>query len=379
MKKKKIFSAITIMCMLFPTMAGAMKQKAELNGMPERTPEENVFAVDGYTQRFALLDTTEDDKSKYLIMLIDNCGTAVFDGDNTQRFDPNDKNNIAYRLNTEFLSANISLNVATGLAPSSSDSITSGLPQVISAHIDKGHIWRTEGGNQGGLCPESYAVEAAISILSQEELVKYKNKVGRKDDITSRGALGWWLRTPADAKAMQLLTVRLDDDSLYAERPAEYDANKGMALRPVFYVDKDFFKSVRLSPYSLGKNIIATMKHHHTQEELAKLYTRDELWNYLGYKADISITGETDEVGADIEITNNLNTQESVIVTAVMYNEKNEQSGYSAKYVTLEAGGRQNIQFEFSTEFRQKQKLVVFAWDMSQSPMPVSNIITLKI
>lgn len=219
------------------------------------TPIENVFSIDGDTKQFILLEENEDTS---FVLARDIYGTKKFDSDNTQRFDTEDENNIAYFLNNEFKE-----NGNNGKS----------LPEQIKEYIDYEHVWETESGVSWGKCPEDYSVECGIALLSQTEWQKYIGKFGVKDDITSGT---WWLRSPRGINA-SASSVLLCNISKSGGITAAWDAWGESAIRPCFYLKNDFFSRVKLDSLRMGKNVKKAILDNCSEKELSELYTEDEI------------------------------------------------------------------------------------------------------
>lgn len=225
----------------------------------KNTPADNVFYVDG--QGFILLGQFHDDKSKFYVMSESFYGTAAFDKNGYAAFAPETEGNIGYFLNNDFL--------------------TDGnggkkLPEKITEHIDYNHTWWTEKGLTDGDCAEDYSFTAGISLLSVSEADLYYGVYGWQPN-GEKG--GWWLRTQKGNSSKI-------DDNIFA-MGGENDTNRGNAdealcteeknIRPAFYLDKDFFKEVKLDVSKTGKNVGKALKTAYTSDELGDLYTSDEL------------------------------------------------------------------------------------------------------
>ncbi|MEG1441986.1 MAG: hypothetical protein RSC29_04930, partial [Oscillospiraceae bacterium] len=137
-----------IMCLMNLTIFGADEDtiKGHLGwsgppaGWAKFTPVENSFTVDG--KKFSLLEyRPENQDSKYLVIAQDSYGRHVFDGDNTQKFDTEDPNNVAAWLNNEFLTDG---NNYVGTIYK--------LPDGIINNINPNHRWITECGWEDTNC-----------------------------------------------------------------------------------------------------------------------------------------------------------------------------------------------------------------------------------
>lgn len=261
----------------------------------KNTPAENIFVVDG--QSFILLGEFNSDTSKYYVMAEEFYGERAFDSNGYAKFDVAVEGNIGHYLNNEFL-----LNGNGGKK----------FPESLISHIDKNHVWWTESGLSGGDCESDYSFKAGVSLLSASEADVLYGKYGwqPKDDSGT-----WWLRT-------QRGTGTTLQDNIFAMMGVS-ESNKGNAvekacsdsckIRPVFYLDRDFFSEVKLDADKTGKNIGKTIKNNYTEAEISALYTDDELIK-LGVK----------EIEFELEMTS-ATTQNGTTLTAELKNLKNQE------------------------------------------------------
>lgn len=292
----------------------------------ELSDENYIFRVKGSSQRFLLLDTTDDKSSKYFIMGIDYYGQMAFDTLGSQKFDTTSAMNIAYKLNNSF--------ITEGFKQSLTDRVYK-LPQNVIDHIDFNHVWTTEGSGRVGLGAEKdYKSTCGIAVLSLEEMYKYQSKIGWRDNIVYNGKDStnshvWWLRTGSS-----------NTNEMYTVKPNTPDVSKWTYLdetpqiRPVFYVDSDFFGEVPIDLETAGKYVREVFKPNFTAGELKKIYPESDLYNYLGYKSlvDTSVISATDgtkeitklngvsNISVNAEFSNNNVKSESGIAVMTYYN-----------------------------------------------------------
>lgn len=288
----------------------------------EFSDENYIFRVKGSEQRFLLLDTTDDKNSKYFIMGIDYYGQMAFDTLGSQKFDTTSAMNVAYKLNNSF--------ITEGFKQSFTERVYK-LPQNVIDHIDFNHVWTTES------CLEvakEFKSVCGISLLSLEEMYKYQSKIGWADNIVRNGKDSpnshvWWLRT-GHKQAKQMYTVKPSnlDVSMWGITDATPQ------IRPVFYVDSDFFGEVPIDLETAGKYVREVFKPNFTAGELKKIYPESDLYNYLGYKSlvDTSVISATDgtkeitklnevsNISVNAEFSNNNVKSESGIAIMTYYN-----------------------------------------------------------
>ena len=236
MKKTRFISSVLAICMIFSCISVCAAgdkialSSSKLEGYNKITPEQNLFYIEGYpNKKFIVLDC---DSSGFLILANEIYGTASFDSDNMQKFDVNKQNNIAYYLNNDFLK---------------DDNF---LPPEIVPYIDYKRVWKTEGGNDSGACPKSYDTVCGVSLLSYTEFLKYYGKIGLFDDAAR---VNWWLRSPlgGDLKALVVSGGTYTDEG----KLKSANASLAMGVRPLFWVNKNFFADVKVNISQMGENI----------------------------------------------------------------------------------------------------------------------------
>ena len=229
------------------------KQVGPVNRVDEKsnvyeltTPEKNIFRIEGNSKEFILLD----DEQGFFVLCKNVYGTRAFDPDDTQKFDVDDPNNIAYWLNHDFLKDGNG-----GLK----------LPDEIIKYIDNDRTWFTEGGFSGGNCPKDYTVQCGVTLLSQQEWLKYDEVFGVLDDIPQ---YGWWLRTGRGigGGANVVLASKTGDGRIGGTFGDVSSGSVRNYIRPAFYLKDDFFREVRLD--KIGFNVGKALSRHFTYDDL---------------------------------------------------------------------------------------------------------------
>ncbi len=186
-------------------------------------------------------------------------GAFAFDSDATQKFDADDKNNIAFYLNNEYLNNS-----------------------ELKNYIENNHEWDIERGADDGNCNSAYKVNAAVALLSYSEWITYKNIIGSKDTQS------WWLRTPRGINAEESDGFVVNDDG--GKAIIARSTNKTAEVRPVFYVSRDFIKDVKIDTEKTGQRVKNLILKYFTASELYKSgYTVSEI-EQLGYETEAKIT-----------------------------------------------------------------------------------------
>ncbi|MCI5971291.1 MAG: DUF6273 domain-containing protein [Oscillospiraceae bacterium] len=232
---------------------------------------ENIFTLeDDLNTEYVLLDTLSDG---FLIMTNKVYEARPFDADGTQKFDPNDENNIAHYLNNEFLNEI--------------------MPESMRAYIAE-RSWKTEGGNAGGICPDTYLANCRISLLSFEEYNEYYKKFGTVDHDNQ---VDWWLRTGDGSKKGNVIS----GGGVYTNwgKFVSTDATVSAGVRPIFVLTKEFFENVRINSVKIGKNVKSEIVKNVKADEILKAGYSAEKLRRIGYE---SVKGADEYV--DITIPN---------------------------------------------------------------------------
>lgn len=322
-----------------------MQVDGEISQM-SNTPEEYCFRIPGVEKvdnkipTFILLDSdSQNSNSAFFVTTKEKYGSRHFNTTDrvNSKFDPLDAQNIAYWLNDctgGFLK--------NGNAFGNADGKSSKLPQQIIDAIDKNHVWETECGSENDpvlgfnvLGKKSYRVTCGVSLLSYTEFMKYKDKLGYMDRLhenasgvvsdpekTSAVYYGWWLRTPAsiDNGARNLCIgtgVPEWRGKLKATRNAKR-ANCDLAVRPAFYLNRDFFLKFKMDLSVTGRSVKDAMSAQYTRDELAAVgYTEIELQDIFSTDVQILSQTFTDKNG---EVLASLKGQTEIKGTSVIRN-----------------------------------------------------------
>ena len=234
----------------------ALKAKQIAHTRPER-----IFSVAGSNKKFILLDDTEDG---YFILTYDMYGARVFDPDDTEKFDIDDTNNIAYWLNNDFLEKGNYYSRRTYK-----------LPDAIIRNLVE-HDWLTEAGGPHTDFQQDYITRCKVALLSKTEAVKYYDRYGYADDQSIASVL---LRTAYGTGAQTVGTI-LTIIVKHVAKEAMIRAGKSVkntGLRPVFYLDKDFFAKEKINITTAGDDIRKIIKTKHTAKELSAIYSKSEV------------------------------------------------------------------------------------------------------
>ena len=277
-----------------------------------------IFKIKGSAQRFLLLDVFDDSDSKFLMMGIDYYGQGAFDEFGKQRLDTEMMGNAAYKLNTVL--------TGEGMVQSFTKKVYS-LPKELVEYIDFNHVWKTKGsGSAKGNAKNDYTTVCGVNLLSQEEFLKYKSRIGAFDELLlkkySPNGSGWWLRDGA-SDGSNMLAVRTGDKP-WIHLWASADTN--LFYRPVFFVNKDFFGNVPIDLKSAGDGVKSLFKEYYTVGELKNIYKESDVYDYLDYKSNVTVKTESFTNGKD-SISKINNTESICAKVSVTNNQKANQVG----------------------------------------------------
>jgi len=263
-------------------------QTAPLAGALIKTPEENLFSYDG--KSFIVLDSIEKKGKTYLFILTkEYYGTYSIDttpnrseADAQAKYDMNDPYNIAYWLNHDFI-----FNGNGGIK----------LPPEMVRNMDITHVWHTEPSNVPGYGAEHLDV-GPVALMSNTEWTQYITQFGLDTNLTNGGAYMRSARAGAVVYGnKQLMTYFGGTGSTL-----EHSATMPQYIRPVFYLDTDFFKEYKVS--AIGDRLAGILQEELTKEELEAIYTKEELQTYFKSPRveNVKITGYP-VTGAELGVT----------------------------------------------------------------------------
>lgn len=245
--------------------------EGELSGAMKQSAADGLFKISGDNKSYTLADASNG----YFIIANDSYGTRKF-SDNSQKFDITDTENIAYWLNNEFLAEDYD-------GERLHESIINNL--VI-------HTWQTEPGTGKDECAVEYETQCKVALISITELKTYIEKIGIRDNLNRFGSSAdcynyWWTRSPSGINSSKIMAIGSDNNYMLG-----FNSGTELTVRPVFYVNENFFKTTKLDVHYMGRDI----------KGILKTFTDEEL-EYIGYLQD------------EIElIKNNCNTVMSVSI-----------------------------------------------------------------
>lgn len=289
------------------------------NAVPGASPAENVFYVNdgnGNKKGFVLLD--RDGAGNYFVIAEDEYGTHSFTTiigeeinqatvkDSEWVFDPNNTSSVANWLNDEgpngFVAArSFPVSVYNHIIPFDwqvENKFTSGSISSGSVALEDYTAYTLWLKNRLKLGSASTAADPKfkLSLISYAEYMAYNDKIGA---TASRGANGWagfMTRTVNSTVSLNEAAPKYVNNFYHicgsngVQTKVRICPDGNLAawcqnvyfVRPVFWLDKDFFKNVKLTVLNddgeriVGSKILPQLEKY-TQEELGLLYTSTEL------------------------------------------------------------------------------------------------------
>lgn len=347
----------------------------------------------GNAKQFVLLNTENNDESKFFVLTKDFYGQHLFStAKDTQKFDVTKKSSVAYYLNNEFYNG------------------ANALPEDIKPYINMNHIWYTEAGSMGTDCTADYttgpqtidgvAYPSGIALMSIYEYKKYGAEAGMfgyKDGLAvSANYDGWILRSGRKTTWNETgkISAVLVKDAMPGKLGTQ-DVTYGQSwIRPVFYLNRDFFRQVPLNLSNLGENVKKAIRNTYQMEELLDIYSERELIEQLGYRENYAITNVsykkagTDEdlitlqgetgVDAHIDFYNNTETVKDVTAIIAVYDMDNRLADFGTVSFTAQVGETKNIMVSTALpeQVDDNYNVEVYVWDgfTEMTPLCEKNI-----
>lgn len=238
MKLKKLIDTILVLSILIyhgEIMAMESYEPQRIDDCISGVLPETYMKISGDENVFSLVDYKDGEA---FVVTNNSYGLHSFNTDGKQIFNPKEESSIAYWLNTEFLN-------------NGNDGIR--LPEEFDDYYSA-HTWNTEPGNSEGAAEEA-VFQAKISLMSLDEFLTYKNKIGFSAEFdTTHGESGYWgLRTPSKNNKSYYLAANLTDLGAFVERVASPESKT--VVRPVFYLKGKFFSEIKLDTSYMGSDV----------------------------------------------------------------------------------------------------------------------------
>lgn len=312
------------------------------------------FTVDG--KSFTLIKEFNNSKSRYMVIANDLYGTKSI-GQTTAIYNPSENGSFAEYVNNT---------VGNEL-----------LPQGITEHIDFDHVWITEKAHTGTDIVSPHIVRAGVVAPAVWEMVGYADRIKLK---TSDEYKQFIFRTPyntthyhalSDAEGEQLQLV----GSNYRWKLTPKNVSGSGVIRPLFFLDGEFFKSARLDLEKTGNEIKKLLRAECTREELLELYSEKELIDGgFGENYSVDVIWGNDEGLADAEkitasvtVNSNMSDNQNMVLVMELFDENNNIVGMDA--ISFTASGNDTTCPEEGLEIKNlsgvtdEYKLKIFIWD----------------
>ena len=340
--------------------------------VPATTPAEYTFTYDGV--EYILLDTTESDKSHYLVLTKTPTVKRAFnEKGNGQTFD----DLIGWLNNLDSVTSYVDGNEVSTVTGYSTNGFLSGnpIPEAIRSHINRENNWKVERKMWDDEHERVY--EGGIAIPSYKDFERYAEKIG----VYDAGNFNTWLRTP-DGKRfggdgnVLLATGTANEFAGYFYGMNENSQNY---IRPMFYLDKDFFTSVRVE--NIGSETAALIREDVPREDMvgSGLYSDaeiEEIYKVVTPPEEDYVRAEFTNVkeGGDVSaaITTNIPGDTQWAFVLAVYNGEGRLLGVNcgAEFVSLD----ENNLFEYDLTVSgipagDTNYAKVFVWDYRVSDM----------
>lgn len=363
----RIFSVVLAVCTVLSFMVCFAEEEVDWDVREEKagfewlvnTPEEYIFTEEGSPRKFILLDITDNPESRFYIMADEYYIDRPFDSTGKSTFDPNDGRNLGGWLNSTFL--------RYGNVVNSGETMI--IPKGMRDHINQNHFWTTD--DEPAPTPELGTY--GIGLLSIEEAYKYHDKFGvdsgLRTSVLYTNTYGWWMRSQPDKSTRGKLCWRFDPEK-GSHIHAWAGTSDGIAVRPCFYLSEDYFREVRINTADMGSAVGAMFKEVYLKDELLGVYSKEELQDILGYKADVNIevAGWTDQNGnpiariadadyvtAKVNAKSRLAGQTDAVLMMVLYGEDGCPINFALDRVSIESGVPQTYKIGMKISENQKE------------------------
>lgn len=343
----------------------------------KNTPDRYLFTVDG--MRYIMLDVTENDSSKFLVMTDKTVGTRAYSARKSNLF-----NDMAAFLNNKKSVETAAASKWTTPPPtdSTADYTDTGyknnasytqLSEVVYENINFNHIWKIEE-RYVARAEGERIMKAGIVLPAVTELKKYSQRVGLYDEN------GYWLRTPSSTGSGGAFCTKATAEDVGKTFEAGYDAKLG--IRPMFYLDKSFFKDAKIPVADLGSEVIKDIKKAYSKNELKGIYSEEELSNVFGYCENLKIdsikltdskSNPVSNICKDFYVkatcTNGEKANLAGAVFAAVYSEDKSLKAVGKSKLSVKRGASGKAEIHIvNNNCADGDKLCIFVWDNNQTP-----------
>lgn len=279
------------------------------------SPAENVFYVpnnEGNTRRsFVLLD--KDEEGNYFVITEEEYGSREFSSllkssitkdtpDSDWYFDPENQTSIAYWLNTSLYE-----NGAGGkkLPDAVKDNILESewyiendVPSILGSlkNVPEVQEWSQ---NRSGV----RKVKSKLALISYTEYLAYQDKISAEAFRGNDPGSGFMTRTAFAKAAMPRVTYSMNflhvcgsNNQTTVSCNVDGVLEKEYYIRPVFWLDKDFFKTEKIDLEKSGTNVLNEVRDN-LYADLTYVYSDEELEKIGIYKDKLPSAEETIATG----------------------------------------------------------------------------------
>lgn len=353
-----------------------------IDRIPTETPSKYTFTVGG--MEFILLDTTEDDESRFLVMTKKSVGNRCYSEKASQSFANlaaflNNLDTVEFYYNHTDNPSEAEENYSeTGYI---GNSAFTQLPDAVLDAINNEQVWKTEPVTNGQAKERCY--KAGIVVPAVTEIMKYAEKIGwrdnqNKDTEETTVYSDFWLRTPSkrDKGDMLFANAKITGGIESKVMSAEDNAQ---GLRLMFYLDKDFFLNNK--PENPGQEVLNVLWSQYSKAQLLEIYTQEEL-TQLGY-IDFAIEkfsidkGEESSV-ANVTVSSRLSENKDIVVLVAVYDSEGMLIGANMDTVSCTEGMNER---EFSLSGVNSQNYasaMAVILDSAENPAPVYKAMFIK-
>ena len=324
------------------------------------SPAEYKFQVSGSDKVYVLLNNvnaTEEDGQFVIADYANILNKKYYNSDTgSQRFDPTDPLSIAYYIN-------------------SPDYMNAYIPSEMLDYINE-HTWWIERGYKDGTNYEDpYSVSCKIALLSTTEYGKNVDRIGT---VVGRH---WWLRTPVSNQPNRIAALVSSTNYDWQRKVYTHYASTSTwpAIRPCFYLDKEFFKEVKLDVATMGSEVKKYLLENVSREEAGRLYTQIEMES-IGYNV-ISFTNVRTalednmyKVMVDVSITGADASSEPLVLIAAVYSSDDILVKTALTDTDIIANGEvQPVEVNVDVTGLAGYRIKVFAWRDLESLYPYTD------
>ena len=336
-------------------------------GSIKNTDKKDKFTVDG--KEFSLIKQYDNDKSTFFVAAEEVYGLVE---NRSNKFDPKNDLSMQYWLSNSFAKGDVE----------SGDT----LPDDITKYIDFDHIWLTEGAPAAATPIDApYTFTAGITVPSISEIKRNENM-----GYAVNGSSTYFVRTPAnftqDGKSFSFVSGTDKEWGGVLFNHWELPSTAG--IRPVFYLSRDFFKNVKMDIENIGDNVFDMMKNNYSLDEIAHLYTADEIalleeggfkWNLktdISFKsydesADVTELAGAASLKAIVTVENNTGAAVNAKAYIALYDGFGKLVGVDAADISVENGKSVTVKpgFEALSNVDAGYKAKVMIFDDGMTPL----------